>query len=100
MNNLCYNCTIETYNTHSDKRRVKKCRNLICPFPTKLLQFQDFYDTFSRNFSYLRRKFGDNSTAREKYDTEFEKIRTKALKMKKGLSEDSPRGRFMNFLSF
>jgi len=51
---------------------------------------QDFYDTFSRNCSNLRRKFGDNSIAREKYDTEFEKIRTKALKMKKGLSEDSP----------
>ncbi len=61
---------------------------------------QDFYDTFSRNCSNLRRKFGDNSTAREKYDIEFEKIRTKALKMKKGLSEDSPRGEIYEFSEF
>ncbi len=61
---------------------------------------QDFYDTFSRNCSNLRRKFGNNSTAREKYDTEFEKIRTKALAMKKGLSEDSPRGEIYEFSEF
>ncbi len=41
-----------------------------------------------------------NSTAREKYDTEFEKIRTKALAMKKGLSEDSPRGEVYEFSEF
>ena len=61
---------------------------------------QDFYDTFSRNCSNLRRKFGKNSTAREKYDTEFEKIRTKALKMKKGLSEDSPNREIYEFSEF
>ncbi len=61
---------------------------------------QDFYSTFTSNCSNLRRKFGDNSTAREKYDTEFEKIRTKALQMKKGLSEDSPRGEIYEFSEF
>ncbi len=61
---------------------------------------QDLYDTFSRNCSNLRRKFGSNSTAREKYDTEFEKIRTKALKMKKGLSEDSPNREIYEFSEF
>lgn len=50
---------------------------------------QDFYDTFFRNCSNLRRKLDKNSTAREKYDTEFKKIRTEALEMKKGLSADS-----------
>ncbi|MCM1226997.1 MAG: hypothetical protein NC320_06155 [Clostridium sp.] len=35
---------------------------------------QDFYSTFTSNCSNLRRKFGKNSTAREKYDIEFQKI--------------------------
>ena len=61
---------------------------------------QDFYDTFSRNCSNLRRKFGDNGTAREKYDTEFKKIRTEALKMKNGLSEDSPNQDVYAFSTF
>ena len=61
---------------------------------------QDFYDTFSRNCSNLRRKFGDNSTAREKFDIEFKKIRTEALKMKKGLSEDSPNTEIYAFSDF
>ena len=61
---------------------------------------QDFYDTFSRNCSNLRRKFGKNSTVREKYDTEFQKIRTKALAMKKGLSEDSPNREIYEFSEF
>ncbi len=61
---------------------------------------QDFYDTFSRNCSNLRRKFRNNSTAREKYDVEFEKIRIKALKMKNGLSEDSPNREIYEFSEF
>ena len=61
---------------------------------------QDFYDTFSRNCSNLRRKFGNNGTAREKYDTEFQKIRTEALKMKNGLSEDSPNQDIYAFSTF
>jgi len=61
---------------------------------------QDFYDTFSRNCSNLRRKFGSNSTAREKYDTEFQEIRTKALKMKNGLSEDSPNREIYEFSEY
>jgi len=52
---------------------------------------QDLYDIFFRNCSNLRRKLDKNSTIREKYDTEFKEIRTKALAMKKGLSEDSPK---------
>lgn len=61
---------------------------------------KDFYSTFFINCSNLRRKFGDNSTAREKYDTEFKKIRTKALAMKNGLSEDSPKERIYEYSSF
>ena len=61
---------------------------------------QDFYDTFFRNCSNLRRKFGDNGTIREKYDTEFQKIRTEALKMKNGLSEDSPNQDIYAFSTF
>ena len=61
---------------------------------------QDLYDIFFRNCSNLRRKFGDNSTAREKYDTEFKKIRTKALSMKKGLSEDSPKQSIYEYSEF
>ncbi len=62
--------------------------------------FQDLYDTFLRNCSNLRRKFGDNSTAREKYNTKFQKIRTKALKTKKGLCDDSPKQSIYEFLEF
>lgn len=61
---------------------------------------QDFYDIFFRNCSNLRRKFGNNSTAREKYDTEFKKLRTKALAMKKGLSEDSPKQSIYEYSEF
>ncbi|MDE6762858.1 MAG: hypothetical protein K2J73_04180, partial [Oscillospiraceae bacterium] len=61
---------------------------------------QDFYDTFFRNCSNLRRKFGDNITAREKYDTEFKEIRTKALKMKNGLSDDSPKQSIYEYSEF
>lgn len=61
---------------------------------------QDFYDIFFRNCSNLRRKFGDNSTAREKYDTEFKKIRTKALAMKNGLSEDSTKQTIYEYSEF
>ena len=42
----------------------------------------------------------DNSTAREKYDTEFRKLRTEALKMKNGLSEDSPNQEVYSFSKF
>lgn len=61
---------------------------------------QDFYDIFFRNCSNLRRKFRDNSIAREKYDTEFKKIRTKALAMKNGLSEDSPKQSIYEYSEF
>lgn len=52
------------------------------------------------NFSNLRRKFGDNSTAREKYDTEFKEISTKALAIKNGLSEDSPKQSIYEYSEF
>lgn len=61
---------------------------------------QDLYDIFSRNCSNLRRKLDKNSTAREKYDIEFAKIRTEALKMKKGLSEDSPKQSIYEYSEF
>ena len=61
---------------------------------------QDFYDIFSRNCSNLRRKLNKNSTAREKFDIEFKKIRTEALKMKKGLSEDSPKQSIYEYSEF
>ena len=61
---------------------------------------QDLYDIFFRNCSNLRRKLDKNSTAREKYDTEFKKIRTKALAMKKGLSEDSPKQSIYEYSEF
>ena len=41
-----------------------------------------------------------NSTAREKYDMEFAKIRSEALKMKKGLSEDSPKQKIYEYSEF
>lgn len=61
---------------------------------------QDLYDIFFRNCSNLRRKLDKNSTAREKYDIEFKKIRTKALAMKKGLSEDSPKQMIYEYSEF
>ncbi|MDE5577463.1 MAG: hypothetical protein K2J11_08765 [Oscillospiraceae bacterium] len=61
---------------------------------------QDLYDIFCRNCSNLRRKLDKNSTAREKYDIEFKKIRTEALKMKKGLSEDSPKQSIYEYSEF
>ena len=61
---------------------------------------QDFYDIFFRNCSNLRRKLDKNSTIREKYDTEFKKIRTKALEMKNGLSEDSPKQSIYEYSEF
>ena len=61
---------------------------------------QDFYDIFSRNCSNLLRKLNKNSTAREKFDIEFKKIRTEALKMKKGLSEDSPKQSIYEYSEF
>lgn len=61
---------------------------------------QDLYDIFFRNCSNLRRKLDKNSTAREKYDTEFKAIRTKALAMKKGLSEDSPKQSIYEYSEF
>ncbi|MBD5528793.1 MAG: hypothetical protein HDR02_10390 [Lachnospiraceae bacterium] len=61
---------------------------------------QDLYDIFSRNCSNLRRKLGKNSTAREKFDIEFAKIRSQALKMKKGLSEDSPKQSIYEYSEF
>lgn len=59
---------------------------------------KDFYSTFFNNCSNLRRKLG--STAREKYDTEFKKIRTEALKMKNGLSSDSPKQSIYEYSEF
>ena len=41
-----------------------------------------------------------NSTAREKYDIEFKKIRIEALKMKNGLSEDSPKQNIYEYSEF
>lgn len=61
---------------------------------------QDFYDIFFRNCSNLRRKFGDNNTAREKYDTEFKAIRAKSLAKKNGLSEDSPKQSIYEYSEF
>ncbi len=61
---------------------------------------KDFYSTFFINCSNLRRKLAKNSTAREKFDIEFAKIRTEALKMKKGLSEDSPNQDIYAFSTF
>ena len=61
---------------------------------------QDLYDIFFRNCSNLRRKLDKNSTIREKYDTEFKKIRTKALEMKNGLSEDSPKQSIYEYSEF
>ena len=61
---------------------------------------KDFYSTFFNNCSNLRRKLGKNSTAREKFDIEFAKIRTEALKMKKGLSEDSPKQSIYEYSEF
>ncbi len=61
---------------------------------------QDFYDTFSRNCSNLRRKFGDNLSARKRFDDEFQKIRTEALAIKKGLSENSPNSEIYAFSEF
>lgn len=61
---------------------------------------QDFYDVFTHNCANLRRKLNKDSTAREKYDTEFKKIRTKALAMKNGLSEDSPKEKLYEYSNF
>ena len=61
---------------------------------------QDLYDIFSRNCSNLRRKLAKNSTAREKFDIEFAKIRSEALKMKNGLSEDSPKQSIYEYSEF
>ena len=61
---------------------------------------QDLYDIFSRNCSNLRRKLAKNSTAREKFDIEFAKIRSEALKIKKGLSEDSPKQSIYEYSEF
>ena len=61
---------------------------------------QDLYDIFSRNCSNLRRKLAKNSTAREKFDIEFAKIRSEALKMKKELSEDSPKQSIYEYSEF
>lgn len=61
---------------------------------------QDFYDVFTHNCANLRRKLNKDSTAREKYDTEFKKIRTKALAMKNGLSEDSPKQSIYEYSEF
>ncbi|MCM1508759.1 MAG: hypothetical protein NC177_16750 [Ruminococcus flavefaciens] len=61
---------------------------------------KDFYSTFFNNCSNLRRKLSKNSTAREKYDIEFKKIRTEALAMKKGLSEDSPKQSIYEYSEF
>ncbi|MCM1167882.1 MAG: hypothetical protein NC299_15515 [Lachnospiraceae bacterium] len=61
---------------------------------------QDFYSTFTSNCSNLRRKFGNNGIAREKYDTEFKKIRDKALAMKNGLSVDSPKQSIYEYSEF
>ncbi len=61
---------------------------------------KDFYSTFFINCSNLRRKLAKNSTAREKYDTEFKKIRIKALAMKNGLSEDSPKQSIYEYSEF
>ena len=46
------------------------------------------------------RKFGYNSIAREKYATEFKKIRTKAFAMKNGLPEDSPKQSIYEYSEF
>ncbi len=82
------------------KKEQHRLKTISVRKKNKANPIQDFYDTFSQNCSNLRRKFGNNSTAREKYDTEFEKIRTKALKMKKGLSEDSPNREVYEFSEF
>ena len=61
---------------------------------------QDLYDIFSRNCSNLRRKLAKNNTAREKFGIEFVKIRSQALAMKKGLSEDSPKQSIYEYSEF
>ena len=61
---------------------------------------KDLYSTFFNNCSNLRRKLAKNSTAREKYDIEFAKIRSQALAMKKGLSEDSPKQSIYEYSEF
>ena len=66
----------------------------------KVNPIQDYYDIFFRNCSNLRIKLDKNSTAREKYDTEFKKVRTKALAMKQGLSDDSPKQSIYEYSEF
>ena len=107
------NCTICHKLILSDRANVseicgsEKCRKEQHRLQTNAVRkrnkanpIQDFYDIFFRNCSNLRRKFGDNSTAREKYDTEFRAIRTKALTMKNGLSEDSPKQSIYEYSEF
>ena len=67
---------------------------LLCIVQKRALRY------FSWNCSNLRKKFGDNSTAREKYDTEFKEISTKTLAMKNGLSEDSPKQSIYEYFEF
>ena len=107
------NCTICHKLILSDRANVseicgsEKCRKEQHRLQTNAVRkkikentIQDLYDIFFRNCSNLRRKFGNNSTAREKYDTEFKKIRTKALSMKNGLSEDSPKQSIYEYSEF
>lgn len=83
-------CRREQHRLQTNAVRKKNKENTI----------QDLYDIFFRNCSNLRRKLDKNSTAREKYDTEFKEIRTQALAMKNGLSEDSPKQSIYEYSEF
>lgn len=54
---------------------------------------------FIRYFSAAR-SAGKNSTAREKFDIEFAKIRSQALKIKKELSENRPKQSIYGYSGF
>lgn len=107
------NCTICHKLILSDRANVSeicgsdRCRREQHRFQTNAVRkknkanpIQDFYDIFFRNCSNLRRKLGNNSIVREKYDIEFKKIRTQALAMKNGLSSDSPKQRIYEYSEF
>lgn len=104
---VCHKLILSDKASRSEICGSKRCRKeqhrratIAVREKNKANPIQDFYDTFFRNCFNLRRKLGNNSIAREKYDTEFKKIRTEALAMKKGLSEDSPNQDIYAFSEF
>ena len=82
------------------KREQHRLQTIAARKKNRANPIQDFYDVFTHNCANLRRKLNKDSTAREKYDTEFKKIRTKALAMKNGLSEDSPKQSIYEYSEF